>query len=334
MNRIIFAVVSTGHEAWDSAQDLSIVTFDEVDCRSWEDDQDQLVYVPHENFPGDTDRQKNQATENFNTVLTEMQIQSKDVYAVVHERRIHWNEIDRQKVDVRENFTGQKNYPVFRELCEFSKSPSQDKFDEVCEVIEKGWVKNLAQKFGTTKHRISQVLIPVEVDLQGWREYDFEDSHRQEIEEEYMVKVCQRGREPHLIKEVKRLVYSDKPWSLKSIVHDAGVQNKERWFYLTKLLPKLSHNDPSRPSDAKKRFDLYCAMEGLEDTNHVIKKTSGAKKRHNLYKNAKKPLKKLESRSLNDFKHVIESKKPFHEWLNMLEKDMNKMKEIIEGKIT
>lgn len=92
--------------------------------------------------------------------------------------------------------TDKKFSDLFEAVDNFIKSPGAESFDKVCEQVKKKVELNVVYSL---KHRLTKILLPIQIDLQGLKETGYDEDYFEEIVSDY------KKNGERLIEDLKKL---------------------------------------------------------------------------------------------------------------------------------
>lgn len=239
------------------------------------------------------------------------------VYIAAHSdyvdlRFVRW-EVDKEKIGAIASFNHLPESPGLDELSDalykLIPEPDHETFNATLDAIKNRQVKTHTQRLSALKHSLAHLFLPISVDLQAWRGFDFDDEYMKEIINSYQ---ADEGR----LKRARELLYgavkSPEADSMEKIVREAGLEESQLWSKVISLLPR---REP-KSEEEKRDSSVYIEVFQTQDVLGSLK--SSAK--------------------LNELKDLLKTDNPFNRWyveldeaLIELRKEMDRHRSDVEA---
>lgn len=220
------------------------------------------------------------------------------VYIAAHsdyvDLKVVRSEVGKERLGACAFFSHQEGSPGLDEISDALYSlipqPEHDTFSAALDAIKNRQVLTHAQRLSALKHRLAHLFLPISIDLQAWRGFDFDDEYMKEIVNSYGDDEGRLGRARELIYGAGRDAEGD---CVEKIVADAGLQGGECWLSVTSLLPR---SEPE--SEAEKRAaSVYSEVFQTHDLLGSLK----------------------DKKKLEGLKEILRDDNPFNSWYVQLE---------------
>lgn len=160
------------------------------------------------------------------------------VYVAAHEGYVaaEWvrGAIPAERLSACVPFIHEPGRPPFDDLLKLFTRPDPEAFDAALDAVKKKQELTHAQRLTTLKHRLARLFLPVSVDLQGWREFEYDDEYMDELLSSY-------GRDEGRLERARELLYErGRPAGAETVerlVTELGLEGSGAWGRVQSLLP-------------------------------------------------------------------------------------------------
>lgn len=164
-------------------------------------------------------------------------------------------------------------------------------------------------RLGILKHRLNHLFLPIDIDLQGWKESDFDEQYGQEIVKAY----TEKGE--NVLNRAWKLIYGDpndrEADNVEKIVNQARQSDRAEWRMVQALLPAPDGAMPESENEEKNQL-------------------AEARK---LFAQTKEVLDSIQDQGrLDALKSRLTSNNPFHKWFVALDKALDDLRNAMQDK--
>ncbi|MGH9822603.1 MAG: hypothetical protein ACREDR_05060 [Blastocatellia bacterium] len=169
--------------------------------------------------------------------------------------------------------------PVFKALQSFVSEPSKKGLEAIKHGIVNASEQNAVRQVAAVRHAVARLLVPVTIDLKGWRDSDFDGRYGSEIISDY-----RGGRAQELITECYRSIYVNEP-SIRRIVEqslssakrvqDSAAANdiEKGWAVIQQKIPRNTR--PGEPPEVYALLTDLGSEEGLSKLKNAVRRIDG-----------------------------------------------------------
>lgn len=211
-----------------------------------------------------------------------------------------------ERLDVCTPFIHMKGKPPYDELLWLVTQPdadADDAYDAAVDAVKKKLELTHSQRLSTIKHRLAHLFLPVSVDLQAWRSFDFDNEHMNDMLNWYREDEGRMERARRLVYEHGQVAGAE---SVEKLVKELGLESSEAWGKVNRLLPR---NEPTQSDDIQ-AAPFYVEVFVMKDVLGSLREKTG----------------------LNRLREALEAgDDSFNEWYIALETALVELRDVMEG---
>jgi hypothetical protein len=139
--------------------------------------------------------------------------------------------------------------------------PSAEAYETALDAVKKEQALTHVQRLSVLKHRLAHLFLPISVDLQAWREFDYDDEYMEAILDSYKQDEGRlgRAREPLYAQAL-----SPGNESVEKIVKEVKFEGSPAWAEINSLLPKTDPASPEEKARSASFVDVFQTKQLLE----------------------------------------------------------------------